>query len=343
MKTIHATIIILFSLISLGCNSQNKETYWRIETIYRADKKPFIGFTGVYMDEIIDYNFHFIKKNDTIQFDLPEKFQVNLKNFKSLRQMRLLDKDYYEMYDFEFSGDTFLIKFKDNATTSNSKNTIIEFKEITKEAYTKDIVEEIAHQKDITSKIAALKLDLEKHPQIVLNPTKKMPTKIDSLMANTGEEVLLRTPTGIQLRESGDLKNEVFGNIKIGTLKDHSLIYDVLHKGEDYGLKQLTLWLSTDSSAFSIDDFLAKKLNTYTFKREKNSVVGYDIGFDEKTNQAVINSFFTLKYIKSGDTHIFIYGNVDRSEMKNYPNAAEMNKILNFNYQLSENISLKNN
>jgi len=343
MKKINATIIILFSLISLGCNSQNKETYWRIETIYRADKKPFIGLTAANMDEIADYNFHFIKKNDTLHFDLPEKFQVDIKNFKRLKQMKIVNKDYYEMYDLEFSGDKFLVKFKDNATNSDSKNTIIEFKAITKEEYAKDIAKEIAYQKDITSKMDALKLDLEKHPQIVLNPTKKMPTKVDSLIANTGEEILLYTPANIQLKESGDLKNEVFGNIKVGTFKDHSMIYDVVHEGEDYGLKQLTIWLSTDSSAFNIDDFLAKKLNTYTFKREKNSIVGYDIGFDEETNQAVINSFFTLKYIKSGDTHVFIYGDVNRSKIKNYPNATEMNKILNFNYQLSENITLKNN
>lgn len=293
------------------------------------------------MEEINDYNFHFIKKGDILHFELPEKLTLDTRNFKTLKQLGIQGKDYYEMYAFEFSGSNFRIKFKDNATASGSKNTIIEFEEISEEDFKKDIADEIAHQKDIAEKINTLKIELEKHPLINLNPVKKLPTKVDSLMANTGEEILLETPTDIRLKESGDLKNEVFGSIKIGTLKDKSAIYDVQHKGEDYGLKQLTIWISTDSSKFTIAEFLAKKINTVVYKRDKDSIVGYDISFDGETNQAVVNSFFCLKYFKAGDSHVFIYGDATRSQIKNFPNDAEMNKILNFNYSLSENISLK--
>lgn len=90
------------------------------------------------MQEIFDYNFHFMKRNDSLYFELPEKFALDLKNFKNLRQLNITDRDYYEMYEYKFSSNSFIIKFKDNATMSESKNTIIEFKKISKEQFEKN-------------------------------------------------------------------------------------------------------------------------------------------------------------------------------------------------------------
>ena len=51
-------LILLVFAFSLQCCGQEKETtYWEIEKIYREDKKPFIGLTGYYMQEIFDNNF----------------------------------------------------------------------------------------------------------------------------------------------------------------------------------------------------------------------------------------------------------------------------------------------
>lgn len=343
MRVIKLSILALFTLVCLSCSSQDTETYWKIDNIYREDKKPFRGLTGAFMQEIIDHQFHFIKKGDSLYFDLPEKFQIDTKNFKSLRQLHITDRDYYEMYAQNFSSGFFKIKFKDNATLSDSKNTIIEFKKITKEEYLKGVQEVINHQKSIEQKVNSLKSQLEKQPQIILNPVKKIPTKVAELMNNMGEQIFLNIPTEIALRESGDLKNEVFGNIKVGTLKDKSVIYDVDHKENDYGLKQLTIWISSDSSAFSMDKYLVDEPNFKLFKRDGNNVVGYHVGFDGEEDKAVVQSFFCLKYYKIENSHIFIYSDVSRSQMKNAPNLEEMNKILNFNYNISQNISVKRN
>lgn len=341
MRAIKLTSLTLLTLIYLSCNSQDKETYWRIDDIYREDKKPFVGLTGAFMQEILSHEFHFMKKNDSLYFEMPEKFQVDLKNFKSLRQLHITDRDYYEMYGHDLGSSTFKIKFKDNATLSDSKNTIIEFKKITKEEYLKSIQEIIDHQKAIEQKVIALKSQLKTQPQITLNPVKKMPTKVAEIMNNMGEQIFLNIPTEIELRESGDLKNEVFGNIKIGTLKDKSIIYDVDHKENDYGLKQLTIWISTDSLEFSMDKYLADKSSYQLLKRDGNNIVGYDVGYDGETKKAVVNAFFCLKYYKVENSHIFIHADISSSQMKNAPNLEEMNKILNFNYLISENISVK--
>lgn len=246
------------------------------------------------------------------------------------------------MYEHKFSGNSFIIKFKDNATSSPSKNTIIEFKAITKEQFEKNIAEEIAYKKEIEKKINDLKIELEKNTPIVLSPIKKLPAKpVDIYDGKSKDDITLLIPEDVELRESGDIKNQRFGEIKIGTFKENSKIYDVDHPKNDYGLKQLTIWISTDPSPFSMEKYIAENPNIVLVKKEKENIVGYEISYDFENEKAVIASFFTLKYIKVGVSHIFIYSDVYRSQIKNHPNSEEMNKILNFNYLISENINLK--
>ncbi|KQN35917.1 hypothetical protein ASE92_07185 [Pedobacter sp. Leaf41] len=340
MSAIKTLLLLCFTFLLISCSSQEKESYWKVNDIYRENKEPFRGLNGDLMQEVVDYNFHFIKRNDSLFFELPEKFTIDIKKLKNFRQLQIPNKDYYEIYANEFDGDAFKIKFKDNATLSDSKNTILEFTKLSKEKYVKSINDAVLRQKEMQKKVENLKLELVKNPQIVLNPITKLPQKTDTLINNQGREILIKTPKEIEIKESGDLKNQVFGNIKIGTLKDRSIIYDLHHKENDFGLKQLTIWMSTDTTAFNMDSFLARQPNILTYKRDKNSVVGYEIVFDESSNQAVVQSLFCLKYYQIENTHIFIYGDAYRSQMKNVDNKTEMNKILNFNYLLSENISI---
>jgi hypothetical protein len=340
MSAIKTLLLLCFTFLLISCSSQEKESYWKVNDIYRENKEPFRGLNGDLMQEVVDYNFHFIKRNNSLFFELPEKFTIDIKKLKNFRQLQIPNKDYYEIYANEFDGDAFKIKFKDNATLSDSKNTILEFTKLSKEKYLKSINDAVLRQKEMQKKVENLKLELVKNPQIVLNPITKLPQKTDTLINNQGREILIKTPKEIEIKESGDLKNQVFGNIKIGTLKDRSIIYDLHHKENDFGLKQLTIWMSTDTTAFNMDSFLARQPNILTYKRDKNSVVGYEIVFDESSNQAVVQSLFCLKYYQIENTHIFIYGDAYRSQMKNVDNKTEMNKILNFNYLLSENISI---
>lgn len=336
-------VSLLFMLVfTMQSCAQEKETYWKIESIYREDKEPFRGMTELAMNEIYDYNFHFVKRSDSLYFDLPDKFVVGLTGFNNLRQLQIADRDYYEMYDYSESNNSFIIKFKDNATGSKSKNTIIAFKKITKEEYNKDIDDAIIYQKDIAKKINDLKSELEKTPPIVLDPVKILATKDEYIYSNNyDDEIILRIPEEIELHDSGDLKNEKFGNIKIGTLRDHSKIYDLEHALHDYGLKQLTLWVSTDSAIFNMEDYISENTDIVVMKNEPNNIMGYKITYDFDKEEAVIGSFFTLKYYKVGSTHLFIHSDVYASQIKNALNKEEMNKILNFNYLISENITLK--
>lgn len=338
MKKIIIILIVFFSLQSCG---QEKETYWEVASVYRVDEKPVKGIKDYYLDQIFKHNFNFKKRNDSLFFELPEKFEISLKNFKSLSQLHIENEEYFKMYNYEFAGDKFLIKFKDN-TLTDPKNGIIEFKQILKEDFEKNIEKDLAHKQDVAKKMDALKAELANQSPIILNPVKKLPLKTVKISNDKSVgAIALLVPEEIELKESGNLNNEKFGKILIGTFQKNSKIYDIVHPKNDYGLKQLTIWVSTDPTSFSLDNYVSGNPDMFIVKKEKNNILGYTIRYDEYSDQAVVQSFFTLKYLKSGNSHIFIFGDVNRRQIKNYLNAEEMNKIINFNYSMSENMSLK--
>lgn len=342
MKSKQLVLILLFNLSIIGCTSQNKETYWEISNIYREDNEGFKGLTGYYMQKIFDNNFHFVKKNDSLYFELPEKFNISLENFKSLKQIKIDTHDYLKMYDFAFSGKTFKIKFRDNATVSDSKNTIIEFSQISKEKFESDIKEEIAYVEEIKQKINVLKNNLALKPQIKLNEVVKLHSKKCTIQNDKGQNIVLKIPEQIELKESGSIKNDIFGDIKIGTFKDNSKIYDLKDPKNDFGLSQLTIWVSTDQSKFDIEHYINKDTNIVIVKKEDNMVVGYKLSYDPNIEKAIVNSLFCLKYYKVDNSHVFIYSDIYLYENNKVISVEEMNKILNFNYSMSENIVAEN-
>ncbi|TDG36450.1 hypothetical protein EZJ43_07995 [Pedobacter changchengzhani] len=338
MKNIVLILMVSLSLQSCG---QEKETYWQIASVYRPDEKPIKGMKEFYLDQIFQKNFNFRKRNDSLFFELPQKFKVSLKNFKSLSQLNIDEEEYFKMENHEFAGDKFLIKFKDN-TLTDPKNGIIEFKQISKEDFEKNIAKDVAHKQEVARKMNALKSELAKQSPIILNAVKKLPLKTVKISNDKSDhEIALLIPEEIELKETGSVNNEQFGKILVGTFQKNSKIYDLVYPNIDYGLKQVSVWFSTDPTPFNIENYYSENPNMFIVKKEKNNIVGYTIRYDEDSEQAVVQSFFTLKYFKSGNSHIFIFADVNRRQTKNYPNAEEMNKIINFNYLMSENISLK--
>lgn len=340
MKKLNLYSLLIILLFSLQACAQESKTYWKIKDIYREDKEEFLGFNGIYMKEILKQNFHFIRENNNLSFDLPSKFDLALKNFKRLNQIQVIDQEYYEMYDQKFDANKFIIKFYDGMTASDSKNTIIEFEKISKKDYDNDLAKAAAERKEVAQKMTALKEELKKNTPIHLESTKKFPQKEVSIFNANSEKIELQIPDHIQLRESGDIKTEKFNDIKIGTFRKDSKIYDIEHSGEDYGLDQLTIWVSTDPTNFDIEKYIKDNPNMFLVKQENNNILGYILRYDDENKEAIIQSFFILKYIKTEKSQIFVYSNVSRSQIKNYPNSEKMNKILNFNYSISENISL---
>lgn len=225
------------------------------------------------------------------------------------------------------------------------------------------------------AQINELKNELDRHPQLVLNAarelnaTNELSTKRVVIANDQQQKITLDIPEGVTLAESGALKSEAFGEIRVGTLAAHSIVYEIEHDDYNYGftpseiwmtadadtfsydallerepdMKSLThadfaIWISTDSMAFSMDDYLAANPHLKVVESDGNRVVGYDIQFDPEKDAAFIHSLFSLTYYRVGQSHLFIYGKVTRSEVKNFPNVEVMNRFVNIFYLVSNNI-----
>ena len=338
----NSMVLVLTLLANLNCKSQDQETYWEITNIYREDKTPFTGLTADVMQGILDHNFHFIKKRDSLHFDLPTKFSIAIPAFKSLAQLQLKNRDYYQMYKQSFEGDTFKVMFRDLATTTESKNTVLEFIRISKAQYEEHLKEESLHQKKIAEKMNALRLQLRSNPQIVLRPLQKLSQKSLIIEDDKGKAITLLVPKEIALKKSGQLKTQQFGAIKVGTLVKDAVVYDIQHPQKDFGLKQLAIWVSTDPATFNLDTWKNESKNRMVFKEDKDGLIGYQLDYDDTKKKAFIRALFCLKYKKVGQAHVFVYADVYRAQFAgNYDPLKEMNEILNFNWLMSANISIK--
>lgn len=363
MNTIKLIWSLLLATTCLSCHSQEGNTYWKIETIYAEDKTPIVGARAAFMQTIIDNQFHFRKRKDTLYFEVPQKFQLNLRQFKHLSQLNIAANGLFDMYTCVFTDNHCLIKFADTRIKSEPKHYIIEFKRLSKEEYLTSVAVVNAQKNIRQAKIDSLKSELKKQPQIRLEEAKKLPLKAHTIFNDRGTEIVLNIPEEIEVKPSRGFKQAVFGPISVSESKGRSKIYDIEHKDHDYGSKQLTIWVSTDPTPFSLTEYLSKNSNFLIVKQDEHSVVGYQIecrsddvrsweevqnsvieskmNFDAEKETPVVYAYFCLKYYKIGVSHVFIYAAVIHSQMKNFPNETVMNEILNFNYLISENISQK--
>ena len=134
-------LLLLFLIIS--CSKRNDQIeYYRISDIYRENKEPFKFGMSYFLQKIYDKDYHFIKKESILEFDLPEKIKLNMDTLKSLSHERLWlnsnqlsDSIYFKGYE----DGKFKIKYINGYTSDEDKRVVIEFEEITKNVYEEDI------------------------------------------------------------------------------------------------------------------------------------------------------------------------------------------------------------
>jgi len=330
---------IIFALLLSAC-ADNSESYWQITRIHRADNEPLSGLSLMNMQEIIDNNFHFVKRNDSLRFDFPEKFTIAIGDISTLQQLRITEESNYKLYETHFKKDEFYIKFKDNATLSESKNTIIEFRRVDQKAYHKEVKEAIAARKEVATKFHDFKDQLIANPSIVLKDAPQLVLKEQNIYDDKENSIHLKIPAATTLRESGDLNNETFGNISIGTFKENSKVYDLKHPALTNGLRDLNIFVSTAPATFAMEDYIKKNKNHLVFEQTENSAIGYALYHDEKNKEVVIDGLFCLKYLQTDSNHVFVYSYIPRTTSGSEITFSEMNEILNFNYSLLASISL---
>ncbi|PTS99307.1 hypothetical protein DBR11_12680 [Pedobacter sp. HMWF019] len=203
-------------------------------------------------------------------------------------------------------------------------------------------VNRILEQEVIAKKINELKLQLTSSPQILLEPSQKLPQKSLVIEDDKGKTIALMVPKDINFKRTGQLKTEQFGAIKIGTFVRNAMVYDIVHPKKNYGLKQLAIWVSTDPTNFDLLAWKKERPGRLIFKEDRDGVIGYELDYDVAKQKAIINSVFCLKYKKVGQAHVFVFADVYRSQFGgNYDPLKEMNEILNFNCLMLDNIKIQ--
>lgn len=335
-------ITAFFCFMALNSFSQN-EKYYQITKVYREDKAGFRGFTLAKMQQYLDNYYHFIKKDDMLYFDLPQKLVIAEKDLKSLNNEKYENTILHEIYKKEVVGDKYLMRFTDNATSDASKKTVIEFTEVSKEKYYQNIEEEIAYQKKAANEITVFKDSLQKNP-LKLKKATVLKQKKQVITDYMVEEITFSIPLDYNLRQSGNIKNSVFGDIKTGTLQENSIVYEIENPDVKFGLDGLAIYMLTDKTKkFNIAEFLKSKENYAVIMQDKNSFVAYDITYDFDKDKPVIGSYEIVKYFNFKDVHIFIASS--SSVHDHYINgikqpSEDILKIINANYELMKNINV---
>lgn len=336
-------VTLFFCFITMTAFSQ-EEKYYQITKVQREDKEPFRGFTIAFMQDYLDSYYHFVKKGNALHFDLPEKKVIAENDLKSLNDKKFDGKFWHEIYENKVVGNKYIIKFKDNATSSSSKNTIIEFTEITKDQYYKNIEEEIAFKTKVASEITSLKERLEKNPMQLGSP-KILDKKTQVIEDPRNREITFLLPKEYSLRQSGNIKNKAFGELKTGTLKENSIVYEVEKPNTDSSLNDVTIYMLTDKAQkFDIETFLKTQTSYAIITQDKNSFVAYQVSYDFDAEKPIIYSYEMLKYYYFKGTHVFISSSMQQQDR--YLNGVKQPQedllpVVKTNFDLLHNISVK--
>lgn len=127
--------------ISLQSCAQEKDTYWKLENVTKIDNKPFLGITSAYMDMIAEMRIHLSTNNDSLYIDYPFEKKMKISEFQSFTNCKfpstgqLLDS----IYDINITNNALNIKLYYNGTAEEEKRFSLNFVNINKEAFHKEV------------------------------------------------------------------------------------------------------------------------------------------------------------------------------------------------------------
>lgn len=181
-------ILILILAISMQSCGQETNTYWKSENVTKIDSKPFWGITSAYMDMIAEMRIHLSTNNDSLFIDYPFEKKIKISEFQSFTNCKipstgqLLDS----IYDVSITNNALKIKFYYNGTADEEKRFSLNFVNVDKETFHKE-VKNLKEEKSII---------LDKIKNIDLS-TLEIPKKPEYL----SEQSILQQLNPIQLAE----------------------------------------------------------------------------------------------------------------------------------------------
>lgn len=343
-------IFFSLSLFLLSCNSNaQKTTYWEISDVYRKSGKEMRGVHSAWKDWMLNSNFMFVRKNDSLFFKMPNEFALKESKFKGLEQMTL-DKEekWYIMYDIEVSRNSYKILYDDMATADkNSREFVIEFKRTSKKEFDRKL--NIFHNQinEIKSKINEYKEELSNKLPFELELL-NIENKIDTIANSKNKNISISIPTDSKLKPHSD-GTQYFNNIKVGGDDETSTIFKISPKDKKY--EKALFYIGTNiytktnnSNNFNLNEYLAEDDSNFIVEKDKNFAFYLPIAYEEENQNVIIESFNFIKYFRQKNTDIFIYFKLDNAPIYNgiyAENGTNKEFYINYLYNLIKNIEVK--
>lgn len=157
MKKIIPILILAISMQSCG---QETKTYWKSENVTKIDNKPFTGITSAYMDMIAKMRIHLSTNSDSLYINYPFEKKIKISEFQSFTNCKipstgqLLDS----IYDVNITNKALNIKFYYNGTADEEKRFSLNFVNVNREAFHKEVKNLKEEKSKILHKIINLDL-----------------------------------------------------------------------------------------------------------------------------------------------------------------------------------------
>jgi len=302
--------------LCLGC--QEKQTYWKISSIYKEDGKLLRGITLAMMEALFETNAHLKKNGNILEIDFPEKSIVMTDTLKSLSDERFVSNFYIEKYRGQLTDSIYFIgiekgslkiKFVNSYTGDDDKRTVIEFRKLSEEEYLKSLAEANSMKKEQERLEAACIADFKEHANWEIPLVKITTQKFEAV----GKKFAITLLDGYSVGYRGSMYSDTFDKLKVGFASDENNdeYYGIESVKEGSDFHDPMLVFSKDSK----DKFdFNRYINTFDADkialRDENSFVYLNVAFNTDENKAHIDRITLFKYLYINDTHVIFSNDV---------------------------------
>ena len=306
------SFVFLFSLCFFCVSCQEKESYWKIQSIYKEDGQYLRGMSLSMMEAIVKSNIHFVKNGDTLKFDFPEKNIVLIDTLRSLSNERFDNEFYIEKYRGQLTDSIYFIgiekgslkiKFINSYTGDDDKRTVIEFRKLSEEEYLESLAKADSTRKEQERLMAACVANFKECVSWEIPLVKIKTQKFETV----DKKFVITLPDEYSVEYRGSMYSDTFDKLKVGFASDenNSKYYGIENVEEGNDFDDPMLIFSKDSKdKFDYNRYVQKFKKENIVYQDQNCIVSLETAYDTEEEKAYISRVILFKYMYTKDTHV---------------------------------------
>jgi len=305
-------LILFMPLVILTASCQEKESYWKIKSIYKENGEYLRGINLAILEAIVESNIHLRKNGDTIWIDFPEEKVVKTDTLRALKYERYPD-DYYNeeyrgklmdsIYFIGVEGGKFKVKFINSNTGDDDKRTVIEFKEVPESDYFASLAEADNLRKEVNRIVNEAAQEFRSDSLWNVKPYKTVVKDFEIF----DKDFQLQLPAEYDIISSGSLYSHTFDNLKVGMSTDEELDhYFCISKLDWRDFHDAMIIFSVGpENLLDFDRYIQEEYSPENILyKTDNSFVAVDFSYDADTQETELDKIIFFKHFYSQGTHI---------------------------------------